>query len=89
MKTTFFKTDTINVSSHMNEYLKKNLDKDTKRLVDIVIDKIREKSRKNLTTSRTRINFLASSVLENLCTEDTKFAIPEVIKRYRLNKIFR
>jgi len=24
MKTTFFKTDTVNVSSHMNEYLKKN-----------------------------------------------------------------
>lgn len=65
------------------EYLKKNLDEDTKRLVDIVIDKIREKSRKNLTTSRTRINFLASSVLENLCTEDTKFAVPEVIERYR------
>ena len=77
------RTSVVSATPGHVEYLKKNLNEDTKRLVDIVIDKIREKSRKNLTTSRTRINFLASSVLENLCTEDTKFAIPEVIKRYR------
>jgi len=53
------------------------------RLVDIVIAKVKEESKKALSASSQRINILAISVLENLATESSDFAIEEIMKRYR------
>jgi len=65
------------------EYLKRNLDVTESRLVDIVIAKVKEESKKLLSASSQRINILAISVLENLSTESSEFAIEEIMKRYR------
>jgi hypothetical protein len=51
--------------------------------VDIVIAKVKEESKKLLSASSQRINILAISVLENLSTENSEFAIEEITKRYR------
>ena len=53
------------------------------RLVDIVIAKVKEESKKALSASSQRINILAISVLENLSTENSEFAVEEIKKRYR------
>ena len=53
------------------------------RLIDFVIAKIKEESKKALSASSQRINILAISVLENLSTESSEFAIEEITKRYR------
>ena len=65
------------------EYLKRDLDNAEARLVDIVIAKVKEESKKALSASSQRINILAISVLENLSTEGSEFAIEEIMKRYR------
>ena len=65
------------------EYLKRDLDITEARLVDIVIAKVKEESKKALSASSQRINILAISVLENLSTESSEFAIEEITKRYR------
>jgi hypothetical protein len=65
------------------EYLKRDLDMTESRLVDIVIAKVKEESKKALSASSQRINILAISVLENLSTESSEFAIEEITKRYR------
>ena len=65
------------------EYLKRDLDITEARLVDIVIAKVKEESKKALSASSQRINILAISVLENLSTESSEFAIEEIMKRYR------
>jgi len=75
------------IISHSNpghiEFLKRGLDSASARLIDIVIAKVKEDSKKILTSSSQRINILAVSVLENLSTENSKFAIDEITKRYR------
>jgi hypothetical protein len=65
------------------EYLKRDMDMAEARLVDIVIAKVKEESKKALSASSQRINILAISVLENLSTESSEFAIEEIMKRYR------
>tara|TARA_B100000953_G_scaffold36035_1_gene28186 strand:- start:194 stop:901 length:708 start_codon:yes stop_codon:yes gene_type:complete len=65
------------------EYLKRDLNVTELRLVDIVIAKVKEQSKKSLSASSQRINILAISVLENLATENSEFAIEEITKRYR------
>lgn len=65
------------------EYLKRDMDMAEARLVDIVIAKVKEESKKALSASSQRINILAISVLENLSTESQEFAIEEIMKRYR------
>jgi len=65
------------------EYLKRDLDITEARLVDIVIAKVKEESKRALSASSQRINILAISVLENLSTESSEFAIEEIMKRYR------
>lgn len=65
------------------EYLKRDMDMAEARLVDIVIAKVKEESKKALSASSQRINILAISVLENLATESSDFAIEEIMKRYR------
>jgi len=65
------------------ESLKKDLDATSARLIDIVIAKVKEDSKKLLTSSSQRINILAVSVLENLATESTDFTIAEIMTRYR------
>jgi hypothetical protein len=59
------------------------LDTTSARLIDIVIAKVKEDSKKLLTSSSQRINILAVSVLENLATESTDFTIDEIMTRYR------
>ena len=65
------------------EYLKRDLNITELRLVDIVVAKVKEESKKLLSASSQRINILAISVLENLATESSGFAIEEIVKRYR------
>jgi len=65
------------------EYLKRGLNVTESRLIDIVIAKVKEESKKSLSASSQRINILAISVLENLSTEGSEFAIEEITKRYR------
>jgi len=65
------------------EFLKRGLDSASARLIDIVIAKVKEESKKILTSSSQRINILAVSVLENLATESTDFTIDEIMTRYR------
>jgi hypothetical protein len=65
------------------EYLKRDLDMAEARLIDFVIAKVKEESKKALSASSQRINILAISVLENLSTESSEFAIEEITKRYR------
>ncbi len=65
------------------EYLKRDLDMAEARLIDVVIAKVKEESKKALSASSQRINILAISVLENLSTENSEFAIEEITKRYR------
>lgn len=72
-----------NASPGHIDYIKKDLDPESRKLIDIVIDKIREKSRKDLTNHRQKINILCQSVLENLETESDRFEINEVMLRYR------
>jgi hypothetical protein len=73
----------VNSSPGHVEYLKRDLVGTELRLVDIVIAKVKEESRKALSASSQRINILAISVLENLSTENSKFSIEEIMKRYR------
>ena len=73
----------INSSPGQIEYLKRGLNVTESRLVDIVIAKVKEESKKSLSASSQRINILAISVLENLSTEGSEFAIEEITKRYR------
>ena len=73
----------INSSPGHIEYLKRGLNVTESRLVDIVIAKVKEESKKSLSASSQRINILAISVLENLSTESSEFAIEEITKRYR------
>jgi len=73
----------INSSPGQIEYLKRGLNDTESRLVDIVIAKVKEESKKSLSASSQRINILAISVLENLSTEDSEFTIEEITKRYR------
>lgn len=65
------------------EYLKRDMNMTEARLVDIVVAKVKEESKKALSASSQRINILAISVLENLATESSDFAIEEIMKRYR------
>ena len=65
------------------EYLKRDMNMAEARLVDIVIAKVKEESKKALSASSQRINILAISVLENLSTENSEFAVEEIKKRYR------
>ena len=73
----------IHSSPGQIEYLKRGLNNTESRLVDIVIAKVKEESKKALSASSQRINILAISVLENLATEGSEFAIEEIMKRYR------
>jgi len=73
----------VNSSPGHVEYLKRDLVGTELRLVDIVIAKVKEESKKALSASSQRINILAISVLENLSTENSKFSIEEIMKRYR------
>ena len=73
----------INSSPGHIEFLKRDLDNTSARLIDIVIAKVKEESKKILTSSSQRINILAVSVLENLATESTDFTIDEIMTRYR------
>jgi hypothetical protein len=73
----------INSSPGHIEYLKRGLNVTESRLVDIVIAKVKEESKKSLSASSQRINILAISVLENLSTEGSEFSIEEITKRYR------
>ena len=73
----------VNSSPGHVEYLKRDLDGTEARLVDIVIAKVKEESKKALSASSQRINILAISVLENLSTENSEFAIEEIMNRYR------
>jgi hypothetical protein len=73
----------INSSPGHVEFLKRDLDTTSARLIDIVIAKVKEDSKKLLTSSSQRINILAVSVLENLATESTDFTIDEIMTRYR------
>ena len=63
----------VNSSPGHVEYLKRDLDGTEARLVDIVIAKVKEESKKALSASSQRINILAISVLENLSTEKSRF----------------
>ena len=73
----------INSSPGHIDFLKRGLDTTSARLIDIVIAKVKEDSKKSLSASSQRINILAISVLENLATEGSEFAIEEITKRYR------
>lgn len=73
----------IHSSPGQVEYLKRDMNMTEARLVDIVIAKVKEESKKALSASSQRINILAISVLENLSTESSEFAIEEIKKRYR------
>ena len=72
-----------NASPGHIDFIKKELDAESKKLIDIVVDKVREKSRKDSTNHRQKINLLCQSVLDNLETESDRFRIDEVILRYR------
>ena len=73
----------INSSPGHIDFLKRGLNVTESRLVDIVIAKVKEESKKSLSASSQRINILAISVLENLSTEGSEFSIEEITKRYR------
>ena len=73
----------INSSPGHIEFLRRGLDTTSARLIDIVIAKVKEDSKKLLTSSSQRINILAVSVLENLATESADFTIDEIMTRYR------
>ena len=73
----------VNSSPGHVEYLKRDLDVTEARLVDIVVAKVKEESKKALSASSQRINILAISVLENLSTESSEFATEEIMNRYR------
>lgn len=81
-------TDSLNVAINSTtpghlEYLKKDLDTDTKKIIDSAIQKIKKIYRKEITTHRQKVNMLAISALENLSTLDKRFEITEVMDRYR------
>ena len=65
------------------EYLKKDNDDSTVKVIDTVINKVRQSSQKQITASRQKINIIALATLEKLATDDKRFEIPEVIERYR------
>jgi hypothetical protein len=65
------------------DYIKKDLDNESKKLIDIVVEKIREKSRKETTTYKQKLNILCQGVLENLETHNDRFIIREIEERYR------
>ena len=75
----------INSSPGHIEFLKRDLDTTSARLIDIVIAKVKENSKKLLTSSSQRINILAISVLENLSTEGSEFAIVAGCSCFNLN----
>lgn len=77
------RVDIVNSSPGHIEYLKKGLSVDDLKIVNAVIDRIKKRYQKELTTNRQKVNMIASTVLENLSTLDERFVIKEVIDRYR------
>ena len=65
------------------EYLKKDLDDSTLKVVNTAIKQIQDSIRKYKINHRQKINVICQSVLENLSTFDERFKIKEVIERYR------
>ncbi len=87
LKTGDLPTDLRNIINSSNpsyiEYLKKDNDDSTVKVIDTVINKVRQSSQKQITASRQKINIIALATLEKLATDDKRFEIPEVIERYR------
>jgi uncharacterized protein YukE len=73
----------LNTTPGHMDYIKKDLDDESKKIIDIVIGKVTEKFRKDLATHRQKINIMCQAVIENLETNNSRFEIPEVIVRYR------
>tara|TARA_B100001057_G_scaffold236340_1_gene236609 strand:+ start:10701 stop:11390 length:690 start_codon:yes stop_codon:yes gene_type:complete len=65
------------------DYLKKGESEDTKKVIDATINKVKQRSQKEITANRQKINIVALSTLESMATDSTKFHIPEVVERYR------
>lgn len=87
LKTGDLPADLRNIINSSNpsyiEYLKKDNDDSTVKVIDTVINKVRQSSQKQITASRQKINIIALATLEKLATDDKRFEIPEVIERYR------
>lgn len=77
------RTDVVVSSPGHIEYLKKDLSKDELTLVNTAIDKVKKLYQKTVSANRQKVNIIASSVLENLSTNDKRFEVTQVIARYR------
>ena len=75
--------DIINSSPGHLDYLKKGLTPDNIKIINNVVNTIKKRYQKQLASNRQKINMIASTVLENLSTLDERFAIKEVMDRYR------
>ena len=84
LKTGDLPADLRNIINSSNpsyiEYLKKDNDDSTVKVIDTVINKVRQSSQKQITASRQKINIIALATLEKLATDDKRFEIPEVIE---------
>lgn len=73
----------INTTPGHIDYIKKDMDDESKKIIDIVISKVLEKYRKDIASHRQRVNIMCQSVLEHLETDNIRFEIKEVMERYR------
>lgn len=77
------RTSIINNTPGYLEFIKRNLSKNELKIVEIVVEKVTTHYRKSVTSHRQKINIICQTCIENLETYDSKFAIPEIIERYR------
>lgn len=73
----------VNATPGQLDYLKKGLDESATRIFDLAIVRVRDATLKEIALFKQKVNLLCLSTLENLETSDERYAIPEVIERYR------
>lgn len=65
------------------DYIKKDMDDESKKIIDLAVKKIKEKLHAEIIKNKRYINLVCQSTLENLEIDNPKFIIPEVVERYR------
>jgi hypothetical protein len=73
------------MSPGMLDYIKKGLDAELKKIIDVCIKNITDEMQHQVIDKRRNLNLICNLTLDNLETRNIKFIIPEVISRYRDN----
>lgn len=65
------------------DYIKKDMDDESKKVIDLAVKKIKETLQSEILKNKRYINLVCQSSLDNLEIDNPKFIISEVMSRYR------